>query len=328
MCLIYFSPRNICRGKMFSVERPDWNICKVSQSYSDRFLLFGKCFFFFLFTKSIFGHSQNKTCSERRLLLFYTQACIQRTCNCGGSLQQCLCVSLGSYVKACTGMGVTVGDWRKDSNCSKIFETQWLASIKFEVFIDIYRDRSARSSAVSEEPKILLCCASLQPHMPLSVWTWPPLRTERRSCGGLRLSAGNPPQPRSVHSKVGVSVPLQQWNHSTGVCGNRRTPVVSWSSHNLCWFQKSFHFICHPEINNVQYCVCGGNFRSTFSVSAAASVRMESWNAQRIVVNWYSSYRTVFIFIIADVSWIFILNCRHLHLVTSLKCKSLWASCV
>lgn len=258
MCLIYFSPRNICRGKMFSVERPDWNICKVSQSYSDRFLLFGKCFFFFLFTKSIFGHSQNKTCSERRLLLFYTQACIQRTCNCGGSLQQCLCVSLGSYVKACTSMGVTVGDWRKDSNCSKIFEIQWLASIKFEVFIDIYRDRSARSSAVSEEPKILLCCASLQPHMPLSVWTWPPLRTERRSCGGLRLSAGNPPQPRGVHSKVGVSVPLQQWNHSTGVCGNRRTPVVSWSSHNLCCFQKSFHFICHPEINNVQYCVWWG----------------------------------------------------------------------
>lgn len=34
---------------MFSVERPDWNICKVSQSYSDRFLLFGKCFFFFFF---------------------------------------------------------------------------------------------------------------------------------------------------------------------------------------------------------------------------------------------------------------------------------------
>lgn len=74
--------------------------------------------------------------------------------------------------------------------------------------------------------------------------------------------------------------------------------------------------------------VCGGDFRSTFSVSAAASVRMESWNAQRIVVNWYSSYRTVFIFIIADVSRIFTLNCRHLHLVTSLKCKSLWASCV
>ncbi|KAM6961566.1 mucin-6 [Tautogolabrus adspersus] len=48
---------------------------------------------------------------------FY-KACILRTCNCGSSLQQCLCVALGSYVKACASLGVEVGDWRKATNCT------------------------------------------------------------------------------------------------------------------------------------------------------------------------------------------------------------------
>uniref|UniRef100_UPI0037E9A684 mucin-2-like n=1 Tax=Semicossyphus pulcher TaxID=241346 RepID=UPI0037E9A684 len=48
----------------------------------------------------------------------YYTACIQRTCNCGSSLQQCLCVALGSYVKACASLGVVVGDWRKATNCT------------------------------------------------------------------------------------------------------------------------------------------------------------------------------------------------------------------
>ncbi|XP_074554297.1 mucin-6 [Halichoeres trimaculatus] len=48
----------------------------------------------------------------------YHTACIQRTCNCGGSLQQCLCAALGSYVKACSSLGVLVGDWREVSNCT------------------------------------------------------------------------------------------------------------------------------------------------------------------------------------------------------------------
>ncbi|XP_029318410.1 mucin-2 [Cottoperca gobio] len=48
----------------------------------------------------------------------YHTACIQRTCNCGSSLAQCLCVALGSYVKACASLGVVLGDWRKATNCT------------------------------------------------------------------------------------------------------------------------------------------------------------------------------------------------------------------
>ncbi|XP_045928607.1 mucin-2-like [Micropterus dolomieu] len=48
----------------------------------------------------------------------YHMACIQRTCNCDSSLQQCLCVALGSYAKACANLGVVVGDWRKTTNCT------------------------------------------------------------------------------------------------------------------------------------------------------------------------------------------------------------------
>ncbi|XP_051247766.1 mucin-2-like isoform X4 [Dicentrarchus labrax] len=48
----------------------------------------------------------------------YHTACIQRTCMCGSSLQQCLCVALGSYAKACASLGVIVGDWRTATNCT------------------------------------------------------------------------------------------------------------------------------------------------------------------------------------------------------------------
>uniref|UniRef100_A0A3P8WB74 Mucin-19-like n=1 Tax=Cynoglossus semilaevis TaxID=244447 RepID=A0A3P8WB74_CYNSE len=48
---------------------------------------------------------------------FYT-TCVGRTCNCGSHLQQCLCVALGSYAKACAILGVAVGDWRKATNCT------------------------------------------------------------------------------------------------------------------------------------------------------------------------------------------------------------------
>ncbi|XP_030576613.1 mucin-19-like [Archocentrus centrarchus] len=48
----------------------------------------------------------------------YHSACILRTCNCGSNLVQCLCVSLGSYAKACASLGVELGDWRKATNCS------------------------------------------------------------------------------------------------------------------------------------------------------------------------------------------------------------------
>ncbi|XP_030576610.1 mucin-19-like [Archocentrus centrarchus] len=48
----------------------------------------------------------------------YHAACIQRTCNCGSSVERCLCVALGSYAKACASLGGFVGDWRKATNCT------------------------------------------------------------------------------------------------------------------------------------------------------------------------------------------------------------------
>ncbi|XP_053170206.1 mucin-2-like [Scomber japonicus] len=48
----------------------------------------------------------------------YHMTCIQRTCNCDGNLQQCLCVALASYAKACAHLGVEVGDWRKATDCT------------------------------------------------------------------------------------------------------------------------------------------------------------------------------------------------------------------
>uniref|UniRef100_A0A673BKW7 VWFD domain-containing protein n=1 Tax=Sphaeramia orbicularis TaxID=375764 RepID=A0A673BKW7_9TELE len=49
----------------------------------------------------------------------YYTACIQRTCKCSSHLQQCLCVALASYAKACAGVGIDIGDWRKDTHCSE-----------------------------------------------------------------------------------------------------------------------------------------------------------------------------------------------------------------
>uniref|UniRef100_A0A672HPP5 VWFD domain-containing protein n=1 Tax=Salarias fasciatus TaxID=181472 RepID=A0A672HPP5_SALFA len=48
----------------------------------------------------------------------YHTACIQRTCNCGSNLHQCLCVALSSYANACARLGVQVKDWRKATNCT------------------------------------------------------------------------------------------------------------------------------------------------------------------------------------------------------------------
>ncbi|XP_062299707.1 mucin-2-like [Scomber scombrus] len=50
----------------------------------------------------------------------YHMTCIQRTCNCDGNLQQCLCLALASYAKACAHLGVEVGDWRKSTDCTPI----------------------------------------------------------------------------------------------------------------------------------------------------------------------------------------------------------------
>ncbi|XP_060886380.1 mucin-19-like [Labrus mixtus] len=58
------------------------------------------------------------TCHAHIPTDYFYEVCIQRTCNCASGLQQCLCLALGSYVKACSSLGVEVGDWRKATNCT------------------------------------------------------------------------------------------------------------------------------------------------------------------------------------------------------------------
>ncbi|XP_076860864.1 mucin 5e [Brachyhypopomus gauderio] len=48
----------------------------------------------------------------------FVEACSQRTCQCTSGLEECLCVALGNYAKACASQGIDVGDWRKASSCS------------------------------------------------------------------------------------------------------------------------------------------------------------------------------------------------------------------
>ncbi|KAA0721171.1 Mucin-19 [Triplophysa tibetana] len=52
----------------------------------------------------------------------FVEACIQRTCQCSASLQECLCVSFGNYAKACGTQGITVQDWRSTTNCHALCE--------------------------------------------------------------------------------------------------------------------------------------------------------------------------------------------------------------
>ncbi|KAJ8391022.1 hypothetical protein AAFF_G00096430, partial [Aldrovandia affinis] len=48
----------------------------------------------------------------------HKQACVKIVCNCGGK-RNCLCVALGNYAKACSYQGISVGDWRKATDCSE-----------------------------------------------------------------------------------------------------------------------------------------------------------------------------------------------------------------
>ncbi|KAL1276065.1 hypothetical protein QQF64_035688 [Cirrhinus molitorella] len=47
----------------------------------------------------------------------FVEACVKRTCQCTTALQECLCISFGNYAKACATQGITVGDWRSETNC-------------------------------------------------------------------------------------------------------------------------------------------------------------------------------------------------------------------
>ncbi|XP_051746853.1 mucin-2 [Ctenopharyngodon idella] len=47
----------------------------------------------------------------------FVEACVKRTCQCSAALQECLCVSFGNYAKACATQGITVEDWRSETNC-------------------------------------------------------------------------------------------------------------------------------------------------------------------------------------------------------------------
>lgn len=87
------------------------------------------------------------------------------------------------------------------------------------------------SSEMSEEPRILLQHASLQPHMPFPVCPWPSLWPGCCSCGGLWLSRGNSPEPRThLYPKSRVCLSLPRWYNATGLHCYRWTTVVSWPS--------------------------------------------------------------------------------------------------
>nr|BAS02316.1 spiggin C2 alternatively spliced variant 3 [Gasterosteus aculeatus] len=49
---------------------------------------------------------------------YYYKACIQRICNSGRSQKEALCIGLASYAKACAGVGVVIGDWKKNMGCA------------------------------------------------------------------------------------------------------------------------------------------------------------------------------------------------------------------
>ena len=77
---------------------------------------------------------------------FDFQACIQRTCNCGSSLPQCLCVALGSYAKACANLGVVIGDWRRATNCSEFnFDKYTIYSV---CIVPLYCSQSTENNSL------------------------------------------------------------------------------------------------------------------------------------------------------------------------------------
>ncbi|XP_072556201.1 mucin-6-like [Paramormyrops kingsleyae] len=61
----------------------------------------------------IFAKCQSVVPSEQ-----YFQDCTESLCQCTGSGQECLCVALESYAKACANQDSPVGDWRKATNCT------------------------------------------------------------------------------------------------------------------------------------------------------------------------------------------------------------------
>uniref|UniRef100_A0A3B3SRP9 VWFD domain-containing protein n=1 Tax=Paramormyrops kingsleyae TaxID=1676925 RepID=A0A3B3SRP9_9TELE len=63
----------------------------------------------------IFAKCQSVVPSEQ---YFQYPSPIQRTlCQCTGTQEECLCVALESYAKACANQDSPVGDWRKATNC-------------------------------------------------------------------------------------------------------------------------------------------------------------------------------------------------------------------
>lgn len=90
----------------------------------------------------------------------YVQACIKRTCNCGSSLSQCLCVSLGSYAEACASLGVMIGDWRKATNCSELsFDKNIIYSI---CILTLYFTQSTEKSQCSMFTLSMISTSSTQ----------------------------------------------------------------------------------------------------------------------------------------------------------------------
>ncbi|KAF4079607.1 hypothetical protein AMELA_G00179990, partial [Ameiurus melas] len=57
-------------------------------------------------------------CHEYVPVNTYYDACIQRTCQATSGFQERACVGLGNYAKACASQGITIGDWRAETDCT------------------------------------------------------------------------------------------------------------------------------------------------------------------------------------------------------------------
>ncbi|XP_023808453.1 mucin-19-like [Oryzias latipes] len=58
----------------------------------------------------------------------YRADCIKTTCTCGSNKEDCVCTALGNYAKACTGLGIKLGDWRSSTNCTISCQTNQVFS--------------------------------------------------------------------------------------------------------------------------------------------------------------------------------------------------------
>ncbi|KAK3544801.1 hypothetical protein QTP86_027560 [Hemibagrus guttatus] len=67
-------------------------------------------------------------CHEYVPVNSYYHACVRRTCDVTSGLQEQVCVGLGNYAKACASQGIIIGDWRAETACTPLCES----NLKFD----------------------------------------------------------------------------------------------------------------------------------------------------------------------------------------------------